>query len=99
MLIVLSRRHVWNAASRKLEESGYSMLPWALLGYLMREGSATQRDIAASIGQHPAGVSRLIDEMEAQSLVRRRRDDSDRRRARVEPTRSGRAMFKAAHPL
>lgn len=99
LLITLTRRHVWNAATRKLEASGYSMLWWAILGYLIKEGASTQRDMAVAVGQHPAGVSRLVDEMEARSLLRRGRDELDRRRARVEPTPTGRAMFEAAHPL
>lgn len=99
ILITLSRRLVWMAATRKLEASGYSMISWALAGHLTKFGPATQVDIAAAIGQHPAGVSRLIDEMEAKKLVRRRRDEVDRRRARIEVTPSGRAMVKAAHPL
>jgi DNA-binding MarR family transcriptional regulator len=99
ILITLSRRLVWMAATRKLEASGFSMISWALAGHLTKFGPATQVDIAAAIGQHPAGVSRLIDEMEAKKLVRRRRDEVDRRRARIEVTPSGRAMVKAAHPL
>lgn len=99
MLIALSRRHVWNAASKKLESEGYSMLSWALLACLSKIGPATQRDIAAAIGQHPAGVSRLIDEMEEQGFVRRRRDATDRRRARIEVAAKGEAMFQEAHPL
>jgi MarR family transcriptional regulator, 2-MHQ and catechol-resistance regulon repressor len=98
MLITLSRRLVWNAAAKRLESNGYSVASWALAGYLMKAGPTTQRDISAAIGQHPAGVSRLIDELEAKGLVRRRRDASDRRRARVEVTRSGQAVVKAAHP-
>lgn len=99
ILITLSRRLVWMAATRKLEASGYSMTSWVLAGHLTKFGPATQVDIAAAIGQHPAGVSRLIDEMEAKNLVRRRRDEVDRRRARIEVTPTGRAMVKAAHPL
>lgn len=99
MLIALSRRHVWDAASKRLEASGYSMLSWGVLAYLLKCGPATQRAIAQATGQHPAGVSRLIDEMEGQGLVSRRRDDVDRRRARVAVARAGRTMFKAAHPL
>lgn len=99
LLISLTRRLVWIAASRKLEEAGHSMIAWALVGFLMKLGPATQRDIAAGIGQHPAGVSRLIDDLEKEGFVRRRRDEEDRRRARVEATARGKAMWTAAEPL
>ena len=99
MLISLTRRLVWITASRTLEEAGYSMMAWALVGFLMKLGPATQRDIAAGIGQHPAGVSRLIDDLEKEGYVRRRRDEQDRRRAQVEATARGKAMWNAAEPL
>ncbi|MCK6586297.1 MAG: winged helix-turn-helix transcriptional regulator [Polyangiaceae bacterium] len=99
LLISLTRRLVWMTASRKLEEAGHSMISWALVGFLMNFGPTTQRDIAAGIGQHPAGVSRLIDDLESEGYVRRRRDEADRRRARVEVTARGKAMWTAAEPL
>jgi MarR family 2-MHQ and catechol resistance regulon transcriptional repressor len=99
MLISLTRRLVWFAASRKLEEGGYSMVAWALVGFLVKIGPTTQRDIAAGIGQHPAGVSRLVDDLEKEGFVRRRRDEQDRRRARIEVTARGKAMWTAAEPL
>jgi MarR family 2-MHQ and catechol resistance regulon transcriptional repressor len=99
LLIALSRRIVWMAASRRLEEHGYSMVPWVLMAHLVHAGPTTQRDIAAASGQHPAGISRLIDELQEEGLVRRRRDEVDRRRARVEVTRKGRATWEAAQPV
>jgi MarR family 2-MHQ and catechol resistance regulon transcriptional repressor len=99
LLVTLTRRIVWTAASRKLEEAGYSMMAWALVGFLNKFGPTTQRDIAAGIGQHPAGVSRLIDDLEKEGFVRRRRDDQDRRRALVEATARGKTMWTAAEPL
>ena len=87
------------ATSRRLEENGYSMIAWVLIGHISRFGPATQRDIAAGSGQHPAGVSRVVDELEEAGLVRRRRDAKDRRRVSVEPTRKGMAQWEAAKPL
>lgn len=99
VLISLSRRIVWMTASRKLEEAGYSMTTWAVLAPLVKLGPTSQRDIAAGIGLHPAGVSRLIDDLEGEGLVRRRRDEQDRRRAFVEATPRGKAIWTAAEPL
>jgi len=98
ILFARSRRYVWTAAVRELEASGFSVLPWVLVAYLAHRGASTQREIAASTGQHPAGVSRLLDELEEKRIVRRRRDAEDRRRARVELTARGRAVFEAGRP-
>jgi DNA-binding MarR family transcriptional regulator len=98
LLIARSRRLVWTAAARELEANGYAMLSWVLSTYLVNHGPSTQREIATATGQHPAGVSRLLDELEEQRLVRRHRDTKDRRRARVELTARGRASFDAGRP-
>jgi DNA-binding MarR family transcriptional regulator len=99
LLISLARRLVWMATSRRLEENGYSMIAWVLIGHISRVGPTTQREIATGSGQHPAGVSRVVDELEEAGLVRRRRDAKDRRRVSVEPTRKGLAHWEAAKPL
>ncbi len=97
-LIARARRLVWTAAAHELEAHGLSMVTWVLLATLVRLGPATQREIADATGQHPAGVSRLVNELEAQKLVRRRRDDEDRRRTRVEITAAGKAFCRVARP-
>lgn len=98
MLFARSRRVVWTAAARRLEENGTSPLWWGLLAYLSHHGASTQREIASATGQHPAGVSRLVDDLLEARLVRRRRDEQDRRRARVELSAKGRALFEATRP-
>lgn len=98
MLIARSRRLVWTAAARELEDNGFSALSWVLVTYLELHGPATQREIATAIGQHPAGVSRLVDDLETTGLVRRRRDAKDRRRAHVELTARGRKLAESGRP-
>lgn len=97
-LIARARRLVWTAAAHELEAHGFSMVTWVLLATLVRSGPATQREIADATGQHPAGVSRLVNDLEAKKLVRRHRDDDDRRRARVEITAAGKAFCRSARP-
>jgi DNA-binding MarR family transcriptional regulator len=97
-LIARARRLVWTAAAHELEAHDLSMVTWVLLANLLRSGPATQREIADATGQHPAGVSRLVNELEAQKLVRRGRDDEDRRRSRVEITAAGKAFCRTARP-
>jgi DNA-binding MarR family transcriptional regulator len=98
MLISKTRKMVWMNATRQLEQSGDSMLAWQLLAHLVRMGRRTQTEVAVALAQHPAGVSRLIDELERQGYVARSRDHADRRRVYVEATSLGRKRFRAILP-
>jgi len=98
MLISLTRRTVWTSAMRRLEASGESMLAWQLLAHLVRAGKSTQSALAAGIAQHPAGVSRLLDDLEKQGYVSRRRDPADRRRVHVVALARGKRRFESILP-
>lgn len=98
MLISKSRKMIWSTAARRLEIAGESMLTFNLLGHLVRAGATTQRELANATAQHPAGISRLLEDLETQKLVRRRRDTKDRRKVYVEASTKGRASFNAMFP-
>jgi DNA-binding MarR family transcriptional regulator len=98
MLIGKTRRMVWTNATRRLEQSGESILAWQVLACLIRAGTISQTEVATSLAQHPAGVSRLIDDLEKQGYVARRRDRKDRRRVHVEVTPRGRTRFHSILP-
>jgi DNA-binding MarR family transcriptional regulator len=68
------------------------------LAMVVRFGPQTQQDLARLTAQHPAGVSRIVDDLEARGLVRRIRGAHDRRTIRVEPTAAGRALFDRVDP-
>jgi DNA-binding MarR family transcriptional regulator len=98
-LIARVRRRVWSAAADRLaEEMDESIFRWQLLNHVVRLGHATQRELAASTLQHPAGVSRTLEELESAGLVERTRDAADRRKVRVAVTRKGLARFRRMHP-
>jgi DNA-binding MarR family transcriptional regulator len=98
MLVAKARRVVWTNATRTLEESGDSPLSWQLLSHLVRGGKRTQIELAVALAQHPAGVSRLLDDLEKQGYVARRRDSKDRRRVYVEATHRGEQRFRSMLP-
>jgi DNA-binding MarR family transcriptional regulator len=98
MLIAQTRRRVWNTAARRLEEVGDSSLAWRLLAHLARSGRLTQSELANLSAQHPAGVSRLLDELEKQGCVSRARDPGDRRRVYVVISARGKRRFEARLP-
>ncbi len=97
-LIARSRRLVWAAGARRLESHGESILVWSLLNQLEKLGPLTQRELASVAGQHPAGVSRLLAQLEAEQLVRRARDQQDRRKVRVEVTEQGLSRLAKMDP-
>jgi DNA-binding MarR family transcriptional regulator len=98
-LVARFRRMVSGAATRRLERAGKSIHEHRVLAELTHAGPRRQSDLADATAQHPAAISRLIDELEAAALVRRRRDDTDRRQVIVELTARGRTRFRAERPL
>jgi DNA-binding MarR family transcriptional regulator len=98
-LFARTRRLFWTEAQRHLEAGGESPTTMRLLEHLVRSGAAAQCDVAIALGQHPAYVSRAIDELEAGGLARRRRDAVDRRKVVVEVTARGRARWRASAEL
>ena len=89
---------LWTAAARCPEEQGESIFTWQVLCFLVRHGPHTQRDLAYANAQHPAGLSRLLEELEAEGLITRAADPRDRRKSLVKVTAKGKARFEAASP-
>jgi len=74
------------------------MLVFSVLNHLERLGPCSQNELAQAIAQHPTGLSRLLEELDADGLVTRQRDPADRRRVRVDATRRGRALLAGGRP-
>src|SRR6185436_14896161 len=85
-------------AARRVEQAGDSYLPWTVLAHIRRAGKLTQSELATLTAQHPAGVSRLLDELEKQGCVSRRRDPGDRRRVYVVISARGKRRVEALLP-
>src|SRR5258706_7053293 len=98
MLIAKARRMLWTNATRRLDESGESMLAWQVLALLVRTGKRNQTEVSVALVQHPAGVSRLLDDLEKLGFVVRTRDVDDRRRVSVDATARGRRRYHAMLP-
>ena len=97
--IVRVRKRLIAEADRRLGERGETVLAFQVLSALQGRGRAAQNELAEHIGQHPTGVSRLLEELEQAGLVRRARDRTDRRKILVEPTARGRAFLEHGRPL
>lgn len=92
------RRRAMADAARRLEERGEQILRWQVLNCLDREGASSQSALSAATGQHPTGLSRVLEELETAACVRRARSVADKRRNVVELTRKGRARLEAGRP-
>jgi len=97
--VVRVRKLMMAEADRRLAERGETVVTWQVLSALQRCGPSAQNELAQNIGQHPTGMSRLLEELEQAGLVRRTRNRSDRRKILVEPTARGRAFLEQGRPL
>lgn len=64
-----------------------------ILNVLIERGSCMQRELAEGCDVQPATVSRILDNMEEEGLVRREEDEGSRRAARVSVTDAGRERY------
>ena len=98
-LVVQARRQVAAHVERSLEDRGESIHFYRILAHLIRNGVATQKDLADATLQHPAGVSRLLFGLDRRGMVKRRRHSQDRREVHVDVTAAGRARFQELAPV
>jgi DNA-binding MarR family transcriptional regulator len=97
-LIAHARRKVWSSVGRILALEDEAVLGWALVAVLSRLGPSSQRDLADVIGQHPAGVSRQLAELDAAGLTTRTPDATDGRCRLVALTPRGRRWHRRWRP-
>ena len=84
---------VSQAFERAMAEAGGSASSWQVLLLVRSEQWGTQSKLAEAMGVSGATVTHHLNGLEAQGLVRRWRDDSNRRVQRVELTPEGAALF------
>ncbi|WP_459546017.1 MarR family winged helix-turn-helix transcriptional regulator [Nocardia sp. X0981] len=92
-----SARHLSKLVDRQLAAHGVTAQQAALLIELAG-GTTSPKQLAATLGTDTAGTTRLIDRLEAKSLLRRHRATEDRRTVILELTESGRKLVPALVP-
>lgn len=86
-------RLVTQAFERELAAAGGSVPVWQVLVLVRSEQWGTQAAMADAMGVTAATLTHHLAAMEAQGLIRRWRDDANRRVQRVELTEAGAARF------
>jgi MarR family transcriptional regulator for hemolysin len=86
-------RVVTQAFERAMAEAGGSASIWQVLLLVRSEQWGTQAQMAEAMGVTGATLTHHLNAMEAQGLVRRWRETSNRRVQRVELTDAGAARF------
>lgn len=86
-------RRVTQAFERAMAEAGGSASAWQVLVVVRSSQGGTQSHMAEAMGITGATLTHHLNGLEAQGLVRRWREPSNRRVQRVELTDEGRALF------
>jgi len=97
-LVAKARRALFTASATELGIQGESMMAWIVAARLIERRATNQRDLAELTGQHPAGISRLLDEMARRGLTARATDPLDQRRRLVRLTPAGRRWHRRLEP-
>jgi MarR family transcriptional regulator for hemolysin len=85
---------VSQAFERAMAEAGGSASAWQVLLLVRTEQWGTQSRLAEAMGVSGATMTHHLNALEAEGLVRRWRDDTNRRVQRVELTEDGAALFE-----
>ncbi|MEI6305614.1 MAG: MarR family winged helix-turn-helix transcriptional regulator [Deltaproteobacteria bacterium] len=83
---------VTNRTSRPMSEAGLTISQFGVLEALYHKGPLCQRDIAAKILKSTGNMTMVIDNLEKSGLVRRERDNEDRRFLTIHLTEKGTAL-------
>jgi len=87
-------RDVGRAFDAALAGAGGSRPMWLVLLSLKSRPTANQRELAAAVGIQDATLTHHLNGMEAEGLLTRRRDPTNRRVHLVELTEAGDAAFR-----
>lgn len=94
-LLQRAHRRAARAFSDALSPLGIEGRHFGVLAALV-DGSRSQRDLVEDIGSDRVSMMRIVDDLEARELARRRAVPGDRRLRAVELTDHGRAVFHEA---
>jgi MarR family transcriptional regulator, lower aerobic nicotinate degradation pathway regulator len=85
-----------NALGRELTHAGLSLSQWQVLATLSRLGKATMGEVAAFCATDRTTLTRTVDRMVKDGLIKRDRDSVDRRQVNLDLTPKGVEVHQAA---
>ena len=91
--VALARKAIREEFDREMQPLGLSAQQAFVIILLGEDRGETAADMCRTLAHDAGAMTRLIDKLEAAGLVRRTRGSRDRRSARLELTKSGRAMY------
>jgi MarR family 2-MHQ and catechol resistance regulon transcriptional repressor len=83
---------------RQLADSNLTISQFGILEALFHKGSLCQRELASKILKSTGNITMVIDNLEKRNLVRRQRDNDDRRYITVHLTETGRSLIETVFP-
>jgi DNA-binding MarR family transcriptional regulator len=84
-----SMLHLFRAMRSSRSEDRLAFSKLSVLGRLYRDGRATATALAAYLRIQPQSLTRVIADLEKQKLIKRERNDVDRRESLLEITKAG----------
>jgi MarR family transcriptional regulator, 2-MHQ and catechol-resistance regulon repressor len=96
--LVRASESVTSRVTRHLDDDGLTVSQFGVLEALFHLGPLSQRELAHKILKSGGNVTMVIDNLEKRGLVKRERDEEDRRFYRVTLTPSGRKLIRNIFP-
>jgi MarR family 2-MHQ and catechol resistance regulon transcriptional repressor len=96
--LVRASESVTSSVTGHLDDDGLTISQFGVLEALLHLGPMSQRELAQKILKSCGNVTMVIDNLEKLGLVKRERDEKDRRLYRITLTLPGRALIRSVFP-
>jgi MarR family 2-MHQ and catechol resistance regulon transcriptional repressor len=96
--LVRASESVTSRVIKHLDDDGLTVSQFGVLEALFHLGPLSQRELGQKILKSGGNVTMVIDNLEKRGLVKRERDEEDRRLYRITPTPQGRKLIKNIFP-
>ena len=91
--VALARKAIADEFGRELAPLGLSVQQGLVIILVGEHRAGTAADMCRRLSHDAGAMTRLVDKLESMELLRRVRESHDRRSARLELTKDGRAMY------
>lgn len=85
----ISTKQITDAFSQRLKETGITRIQWVALYYIKVNKVISQRELSNLMNVKDSSSARLIDRLERDGLIKRNRNDVDRRVIYISLTEDG----------